>query len=79
VLDFRNEWLESLSCAKLAYNNSYQSSIEMAPFEALYGRKCQTLLYWACEIDIKVQKSGEACLQEMNVKVKVVPKKKIYI
>ena len=27
-------------------NNSYQASLKMAPFEALYGRKCRTPLYW---------------------------------
>nr|CAD1834505.1 unnamed protein product [Ananas comosus var. bracteatus] len=26
--------------AEFAYNNSYHASVEMAPFEALYGRKC---------------------------------------
>ena len=31
---------------EFAYNNSYQSSIEMAPYEALYGRKCRTPLCW---------------------------------
>ena len=31
---------------EFAYNNSYQSSIGMAPFEALYGRKCCTPVYW---------------------------------
>jgi hypothetical protein len=44
----------------------------MTPFETLYGRKCQTPLYWAWESDIKVQKNGEAYIQEMNEKVKVV-------
>ncbi|GMH24893.1 hypothetical protein Nepgr_026736 [Nepenthes gracilis] len=30
------------SClAEFAYNNGYQASIGMAPFEALCGRKCQ--------------------------------------
>ena len=28
-------------------NNSYQASLKMAPFEALYGRKCRTPLYWS--------------------------------
>jgi hypothetical protein len=42
VLDFGNEWIKSLSYAELAYNNYYQLSIGMAPFEALYGHKCQT-------------------------------------
>jgi hypothetical protein len=54
VLDFRNVWIESLPYVELAYNNSYQLSIGMPPFEALYGRKCHTPLYWAWEIDIKV-------------------------
>ena len=31
---------------EFAYNNSYQSSIGMAPFEALYGRKCRTPVCW---------------------------------
>ena len=31
---------------EFVYNNSYQSSIEMAPYEALYGRKCRTPLCW---------------------------------
>ena len=31
---------------KVANNNSYQASIKMAPFEALYGRKCRTPLNW---------------------------------
>jgi hypothetical protein len=30
--------------AEFSYNNSYQSSLQMAPFEALYGRKCRTPL-----------------------------------
>ena len=33
-----------LPLAKFSYNNGYQESIKMAPFEALYGRKCRTLL-----------------------------------
>ena len=31
---------------EFAYYNSYHSSIEMAPYEALYGRKCRSLLCW---------------------------------
>jgi hypothetical protein len=31
---------------EFAYNNSYQESIKIAPFEAFYGRKCRTLLNW---------------------------------
>jgi hypothetical protein len=33
-------WDKSLPYAEFSYNNSYQSSLKMAPFQALYGRKC---------------------------------------
>ena len=35
-----------LSLVKFAYNNSYQASIDMALYESLYGKKCQTQLCW---------------------------------
>ena len=42
VLQFKGNWDTHLSLMEFAYNNSYQSSIDMAPFEALYGRPCKT-------------------------------------
>ncbi|GKV05138.1 hypothetical protein SLEP1_g17180 [Rubroshorea leprosula] len=39
ILDWKGSWDQHLSMAKFAYNNSYQSSIRMAPFETLYGRR----------------------------------------
>jgi len=39
MLDFKGSWEDYLHLAEFAYNNSYQASIKMAPFEALYGRK----------------------------------------
>ena len=38
VLDFEGSWDQHLSLIKFAYNNSYQSTIQMAPYEVLYGR-----------------------------------------
>jgi transposase InsO family protein len=38
---------KSLPYTEFSYNNSYQASIKMAPFEALYGRQCRTLLFWS--------------------------------
>ena len=32
---------------EFSYNNSYQASLKMSPFEALYGRKCRTPLMWS--------------------------------
>ena len=31
---------------EFTYNNSYQASIQMAPYEALYGRPCRSPLCW---------------------------------
>src|ERR1041384_8412681 len=39
-------WDKNLSYADFSYNNSYQASLQMSPFEALYGRKCRTPLFW---------------------------------
>jgi transposase InsO family protein len=47
VLQFPQKWDDCLSLAKFSYNNSYQESIKMAPFEALYGRRCRTPLNWS--------------------------------
>ena len=44
VIGFKGSWDTYLSLMEFAYNNSYQSSIGMAPFEALYGWKCRTLV-----------------------------------
>jgi hypothetical protein len=44
VISFPKKWDECLKLAKFSYNNSYQESIQMAPFEALYGKKCRTPL-----------------------------------
>nr|prf retrotransposon del1-46 [Lilium henryi] len=46
-LDFKGNWEEHLPLVEFAYNNSYQSSIGMAPFEALYGRPCRSPTCWA--------------------------------
>ena len=40
VLDLMGSWEEHLPLVEFAYNNSYQASIQIAPYEALYGRPC---------------------------------------
>jgi transposase InsO family protein len=47
VLNYSDTWDECLPLAEFSYNNSYQESIKMAPFEALYGRRCRTPLNWS--------------------------------
>jgi len=46
ALSSKGSWVKSLPLAEFSYNNSSQESIKMAPFEALYGRKCRTPLNW---------------------------------
>ncbi|PPZ24134.1 hypothetical protein C5P36_26815, partial [Escherichia coli] len=46
VIEFEGSWDRYLPLAEFAYNNSYQASIQMAPYEALYGRKCRTPVCW---------------------------------
>ena len=42
VLDFQGSWEEHFPLVEFAYNNSYQGSIQIAPYEALYGMPCRT-------------------------------------
>jgi hypothetical protein len=46
VLSWKGSWEDHLPLAEFAYNNSYQASIQMAPYEALYGRRCISPLCW---------------------------------
>ncbi|KAJ9568359.1 hypothetical protein OSB04_004325 [Centaurea solstitialis] len=68
VIDFGGNWDTHLPLVEFAYNNSFHSSIGMAPFEALYGRKCRTLTCWL-EAGEK-QFAGPEIIQETADKVK---------
>ena len=46
VLDHKDSWEEHLPLVEFVYNNNYQASIHMAPYEALYGRPCRSPLCW---------------------------------
>jgi hypothetical protein len=56
--------------AEFSYNNSYQESLKMAPFVVLYGRMCQTLLFWSETIEWTV--FGPSILQEADKQVHMV-------
>jgi hypothetical protein len=47
IMHFDKSWDKCLSLAEFSYNNRYQASLKMAPFEALYGRRCRTPLNWS--------------------------------
>jgi hypothetical protein len=46
VMEYPGSWDKNLPWAEFSYNNTYQESLKMTPFEALYGRQCRTLLNW---------------------------------
>jgi len=73
VLEKGVSWVKCLPLIESTYINNFHSSIGMAPFEALYGRKCRTPLCW--------YESGESALlgpngvQETTEKVKMIQEK----
>ena len=46
VLDHKGSWEEHFPLVEFAYNNSYQASIQMAPYKALYGMPCKSPICW---------------------------------
>jgi hypothetical protein len=46
VMNYQDKWDKCLPLAKFSYNNIYQESLRIAPFEALYGCRCRTPLNW---------------------------------
>ena len=46
VQDFQESWNKYLPLIEFSYNNSYQSTIGMTPYEMLYGRKCRSPVHW---------------------------------
>ncbi|KAK8987271.1 hypothetical protein V6N11_027027 [Hibiscus sabdariffa] len=70
VIDFRGSWEDFLPLAEFAYNNSYQVSIRMATYEALYGRKCRTPICWTELYDRKIL--GPELIQETEDTVRLI-------
>ncbi|WVZ90387.1 hypothetical protein U9M48_036694, partial [Paspalum notatum var. saurae] len=54
ALQYGTSWDKSLLYAEFFYNNSYQTSMKMSHFQALYGRRCRMPLHWdqPCEKQI---------------------------
>lgn len=46
ILDFLESWDMKLLLEEFTYNNNYHVSIRMAPYKALYGRKCKSPMHW---------------------------------
>ncbi|KAA3455852.1 Transposon Ty3-G Gag-Pol polyprotein [Gossypium australe] len=70
ILEFNGSWEQYLPLIEFAYNNSFQTSIKMAPYKALYGRKYRTPLYWTELSENKLH--GVDLIKDSKQKVKLV-------
>ena len=70
VLDFSGSWDRYIPLMEFAYNNSYQSSISMASYEALYGRRCRTPTFWTELNEYKI--IGPDLVKDMEEKVQII-------
>jgi hypothetical protein len=70
IIHYGTSWDKCLALAEFSNNNSYQASLQMAPFEALYGRRCRTPLSWSETGERKI--FGPDLVIEAEDKVKVI-------
>ena len=58
------KWEYYLHLVEFAYNNGYQASAKMSPFEILYKEKCTTFVSWDIPVDRLI--IGPEMLQDME-------------
>ena len=73
VIEFGGYWDSFLPLAEISYNNSYHSSTDMAPFEALYGRRCRSPIGWFDAFEVRPW--GTGLLRDSLEKVKSIQEK----
>ena len=74
-MKFPGSWDRYIPLMEFAYNNSYQTSIGMTPYETLYGRRCRTPIRWIelnehKEIDLDIVKDTEKKVQVFRQRLK---------
>jgi hypothetical protein len=70
VLQYDKNWDKCLSLAEFSYKNSYQTSLKMAPFEALYGHRYRTPLSWSQTGEHKI--FGPDLVNEAEERVRII-------
>ena len=73
VLDLKGSGEEHFPLVEFAYNNSYQASIHMAPYGALYRRPCPSLVCWTEVGDRST--TGPELISDTLVKVELIRKR----
>ena len=73
VIEFSGSWDRYIPLIEFSYNNSFQSSIGMAPYEALYGWKCRTPVCWMELNEHKV--IGPDIVKDTEEKLQVIRKR----
>jgi hypothetical protein len=68
VMNRPNKWEEYLHLVEFTYNNHYQASTKLSPFEIIYGRKCNTPVSWSNPVNRLM--IGPEMLKEMELTVK---------
>jgi hypothetical protein len=69
LMDQPLKWEDYIHLVEFSYNNGYQALLKMSPFEALYGRKCNTPVIWDNLADKAVV--GPEVLKEMDQMAKI--------
>lgn len=70
VMHQQRKWQEYLPLVEFSYNNGYQESLNMSPFEALYGKSCNTPISWSDPV--KRVLIGPYMLAEMELYMQVI-------
>ena len=68
VMNQPKKWEEYLHLVEFAYNNHFQASAKLSPFEIIYGRKCNTPISWSSLVDRIML--GPEMLRDMELIVK---------
>ncbi len=69
VLDYGDGWFRYLPLVEFAYNKSYQASIDMAPYKAIYGRRCRSPICWDDIEECRI--IGPDLVEDAKAKVRV--------
>ena len=73
IQDHKGRWEEHLPLVEFAYNNSYQESIQMAPYEALYGRQCRSPICWTEVGESSI--TGPDMIRDTSEKLSLIPQR----